>query len=82
MFLDKEHRGPIELSEDTEILAMDPTTTEDVLPSQLVDANDNDLLLSVSDREESLGVVSNGSHAYGGPDLSAFETASFAPRSV
>jgi hypothetical protein len=81
MFLDKEHRGPI-ITEESDILPMGPTTTEDVLPSQLVDANDNDLLLSASDREESLVTNGNGSHAYSGPDLSGFETSSFAPRSA
>lgn len=81
MFLDKEHRGPI-ITEESDILPMGPTTTEDVLPSQLVDANDNDLLLSASDREESLVTNGNGSLAYSGPDLSGFETSSFAPRSA
>ncbi|CAK9859595.1 unnamed protein product [Sphagnum jensenii] len=76
MFLDKEHRGPIELTEDTGILPMDSKLSNDVLPSQHVEANDNDLLLSASEREESRGGVGNGSYAYSGPDLSGFDTPS------
>lgn len=81
MFLDKEVRGPIELADDSGILPMGPTIADDVLPSQLVDATDNDLLLSASDKEESLAVASNGSH-YTDPDLSGFESSSAAPRLV
>lgn len=81
MFLDKEVRGPIELVEDTGLLPMGPTTTDDVLPSQLVDANDNDLLLGPSDKEDSIVAASNGSHAYNGPDLSGFDSLSAPQRS-
>ena len=81
MFLDKEVRGPIELTEDSVILPLGPTIADDVLPSQLVDATDNDLLLGASDKEESLVSASNGSH-YSGPDLAGFETSSAAPRLV
>jgi hypothetical protein len=80
MFLDKEVLGPIELADDSGILPMGPTITDDVLPSQLVDATDNDLLLSASDKEESVAAASNGSH-YSGPDLTGFESSSAAPRS-
>lgn len=82
MFLDKEVRGPIELVEDTGLLPMGPTTTDDVLPSQLVDANDNDLLLGPSDKEDSIVAASNGSHAYKGPDLSGFDSLSAPQRLV
>ncbi|KAG0560601.1 hypothetical protein M758_10G187600 [Ceratodon purpureus] len=81
MFLDKEVRGPIELTEDSGILPLGPTIADDVLPSQLVDATDNDLLLSASDKEESVAAVSNGSH-YSGPDLAGFESSSAPPRST
>jgi hypothetical protein len=81
MFLDKEVRGPIELTEDSGILPLGPTIADDVLPSQLVDATDNDLLLSASDKEESVAAASNGSH-YSGPDLAGFESSSAASRLV
>lgn len=81
MFLDKEVRGPIELADDSGILPMGTTVADDVLPSQLVDATDNDLLLSASDKEESVATASNGSH-YSGPDLAGFESSAAAPRLV
>lgn len=81
MFLDKEVRGPIELTEDPGLLPLGPTIADDVLPSQLVDATDNDLLLSASDKEESIAAASNGSH-YSGPDLAGFETSAATPRLV
>ncbi|XP_024520729.1 beta-adaptin-like protein A isoform X1 [Selaginella moellendorffii] len=52
MFLDKEHRKLYEFS--------DEAAPTDVLPTQKLDANDNDLLLGAFDKEESQSGVSNG----------------------
>eukprot|EP00249_Psilotum_nudum_P021679 c28199_g1_i1 orf=558-3068(-) len=74
MFLDKEHRGVFEFLDDTESLTPGVESAEEILPSQHVEATDNDLLLSASEKEESRGVVSNGSLMYSAPNVTAFET--------
>lgn len=55
---------------------MGPTPIEDVLPSQLVDANDNGHLWSTSGQEESRA---SDPHAYSGVGLPASEITSLAP---
>ncbi|XP_077219797.1 adaptin family protein [Tasmannia lanceolata] len=66
MFTDKEHRGPFEFSEELGSLSM-LTESEDNVPAQRFEANDNDLLLSISEKEENRVPTNNGS-AYSAPD--------------
>ncbi|KAJ4953193.1 hypothetical protein NE237_030025 [Protea cynaroides] len=66
MFTDKEHRGPFEFSEELGILSVGVESDDNVSPAQRVEASDNDLLLSTSEKEESRGPSSNGS-AYSAP---------------
>eukprot|EP00252_Welwitschia_mirabilis_P020113 TRINITY_DN4851_c0_g1_i1.p1 TRINITY_DN4851_c0_g1~~TRINITY_DN4851_c0_g1_i1.p1 ORF type:complete len:844 (-),score=200.12 TRINITY_DN4851_c0_g1_i1:295-2826(-) len=69
MFIDKEHRGPFEISEGNGDLATDETSVDNALPSQRLEATDNDLLLSASEKEESRAQSSNGSLTYNAPDF-------------
>lgn len=74
MFLDKEHRGPFEFSDDGSTMASVAESSENMLSGQRVDANDNDLLLSASEKEDSRGVVvSNGSSSYHAPSSSTLD---------
>ncbi|XP_043704548.1 beta-adaptin-like protein A [Telopea speciosissima] len=66
MFTDKEHRGPFEFSEDLGSLSVGVESADTVSPAQRVEASDNDLLLSTSEKEESRGPSNNGS-AYSAP---------------
>ncbi|XP_010254119.1 PREDICTED: beta-adaptin-like protein A isoform X2 [Nelumbo nucifera] len=66
MFTDKEHRGPFEFSEELGSLSVGVESAHNVIPAQRVDANDNDLLLSTSEKEENKGPSSNGS-SYNAP---------------
>nr|ATG71013.1 AP4B [Cupressus duclouxiana] len=75
MFIDKEHRGPFEFSEDIGALATGASPDNSVLPSQRVEASDNDLLLSASEKEENRGIAANGSLAYSAPDYNGSSTA-------
>ncbi|WVZ69593.1 hypothetical protein U9M48_018359 [Paspalum notatum var. saurae] len=61
MFTDKEHRGPFEYSEDLTNLTVGAETTENVISAQRYQENDNDLLLSTSDKEDNGTRASNGS---------------------
>lgn len=71
MFLDKEHRGPFEFLDDASTNASATESSETMLAGQRVDANDNDLLLSASEKEDTRGIVaSNGSSAYVAPSSS------------
>nr|DAD44678.1 TPA_asm: hypothetical protein HUJ06_002908 [Nelumbo nucifera] len=65
MFTDKEHRGPFEFSEELGSLSVGESA-ENVISAQRVDANDNDLLLSTSEKEENRAPSNNGS-AYSAP---------------
>ncbi|KAJ6799291.1 beta-adaptin-like protein A [Iris pallida] len=67
LFTDKEHRGPFEFSEELGNLSVVPDPADNVIPAQRYEANDNDLLLSTSEKEESGGPVNNDS-AYSAPD--------------
>ncbi|KAG2699747.1 hypothetical protein I3843_07G203400 [Carya illinoinensis] len=66
MFTDKEHRGPFEFSDELGHLSIGAESTGTVVPAQRVEANDKDLLLSVSEKEES-GGPSNNASAYSAP---------------
>lgn len=61
MFTDKEHRGPFEYSEDLTNLAVGAEAQENVISAQRYQENDNDLLLSTSDKEDNGTRASNGS---------------------
>lgn len=67
MFIDKEHRGPFEFSEDIGNLSVGADSEVNVIPAQRYEASDNDLLLSTSEKEESRGATNDGS-AYSAPD--------------
>ncbi|KAK3004085.1 hypothetical protein RJ639_017885 [Escallonia herrerae] len=66
MFTDKEHRGPFAFSEELGNLSIGAESAENIVSAQRVDANDQDLLLSTSEKEESRGPSNNGS-AYSAP---------------
>lgn len=66
MFIDKEHRGPFEFSDELGQLSIGTESAENVSSAHRVEANDKDLLLSTSDREENKGPTTNGS-AYDAP---------------
>lgn len=72
MFTDKEHRGPFEFSDELGNLSMGAESTGTVVPAQRVEANDKDLLLGTSEKEDSRGPSTNGS-AYSAP---AYDTSS------
>lgn len=61
MFTDKDHRGPFEYSEDLTNLAVGTEAQENVISAQRYQENDNDLLLSTSDKEDNGTRASNGS---------------------
>lgn len=66
MFTDKEHRGPFEFSDELSNLSIGADAVDTVVPAQQVDANDKDLLLSTSEKEDGRALSSNGS-AYSAP---------------
>ncbi|KQK08816.1 beta-adaptin-like protein A [Brachypodium distachyon] len=61
MFTDKEHRGTFEYSEDLTNLTVGVEAPETVISAQRYQENDNDLLLSTSDKEDNVTRASNGS---------------------
>ncbi|XP_075661254.1 beta-adaptin-like protein A [Castanea sativa] len=78
MFTDKEHRGPFEFSDELGNLSIGAESAAGtVVPAHRVEANDRDLLLSTSEKEEIRGLSNNGS-AYNAPsyDGSAVSAAS------
>ena len=78
MFTDKEHRGPFEFSDELGNLSIGAESAAGtVVPAHRVEANDKDLLLSTSEKEEIKGPSNNGS-AYSAPsyDGSAISAAS------
>lgn len=78
MFTDKEHRGPFEFSDELGNLSIGAESAAGtVVPAHRVEANDKDLLLSTSEKEEIKGPSNNGS-AYSAPsyDGSAVSAAS------
>lgn len=70
MFTDKEHRGAFSFSEELGNLSIGVEDSSNVVSAQIVDASDNDLLLSTSEKEENRGPGSNGS-AYSAPSYGA-----------
>lgn len=72
MFTHKEHRGPFEFSDEIGHVSIGTESVDTVVPANRVEANDKDLLLSTSEKEETR--VSNiNSSAYSAPsyDLSS-----------
>ncbi|XP_047053379.1 beta-adaptin-like protein A [Lolium rigidum] len=77
MFTDKEHRGTFEYSEDLTNLTVGAEAPETVISAQRYQENDNDLLLSTSDKEDNGTRTSNGSYTstYNAPsDLLSLQT--------
>jgi hypothetical protein len=77
MFTDKEHRGTFEYSEDLTNLTVGAEAPETVISAQRYQENDNDLLLSTSDKEDNGTRSSNGSFTstYNAPsDLLSLQT--------
>ncbi|XP_058113759.1 beta-adaptin-like protein A [Magnolia sinica] len=70
MFTDKEHRGPFEFSEELGGLSVGAESEVNVIQAQRFEANDNDLLLGTSEKEE-IRVPSNNGSAYSAPDFDA-----------
>jgi len=66
MFTDKEHRGTFEFADELGNLSITAESGESVVPAQRVEANDKDLLLSTSEKDEGREPGSNGS-AYNAP---------------
>ena len=66
MFTDKEHRGPFEFSDELGSLSIGVDSADNVVPAHRVEANDKDLLLSTSEKEESR-VATNYGSAYDAP---------------
>lgn len=60
MFTDKEHRGPFEFSEELGNLSIGTESAATVVPVHRVEANDKDLLLSTTEKEETRGPINNG----------------------
>lgn len=74
MFTGKEHRGLIDISEELGNLSAEAQPAAEALPAQIYEANDVDLLLSTSEKEEIRGPVSNSS-AYRAPDYDSTSAA-------
>lgn len=68
MFTDKEHRGTFEFADELGNLSISAESGESVVPAQRVEANDKDLLLGTSEKDEGRDPGSNGS-AYYAPSL-------------
>ncbi|KAL8499231.1 hypothetical protein ACS0TY_022274 [Phlomoides rotata] len=75
MFTDKEHRGPFAFSEELGNLSISAEPSDNVVAAQGVEANDKDLLLSISEKEESQGLGNNGS-VYNAPSLGQLDLVS------
>ncbi|GAB4837274.1 hypothetical protein Ancab_002176 [Ancistrocladus abbreviatus] len=66
MFIDKEHRGPFEFSDELGNMSIGAEAADNVVLAQRVEENDKDLLLSTSEKEES-GAPSHNGSAYNAP---------------
>ncbi|CAL0319222.1 unnamed protein product [Lupinus luteus] len=66
MFTDKEHRGTFEFSDELGNLSISAEPGDAVVPAQIVEANDKDLLLSTEEKYEGREPGINGS-AYSAP---------------
>ncbi|XP_073275708.1 beta-adaptin-like protein A [Primulina huaijiensis] len=67
MFTDKEYRGPFAFSEELGNLSIGTDSGDHIIAAQGVEANDKDLLLSTSEKEDNQGYRSNGGSAYSAP---------------
>lgn len=65
MFTDKEYRGPFAFSEELGNMSIGVEGAETIVSSQRVEANDKDLLLSASEKEDKS--LSNNGSAYNAP---------------
>ena len=61
MFTYKEHRGTFEFADELGNLSISAESADSVVPAQRVEANDKDLLLSTSEKDEGRDPGSNGS---------------------
>ncbi|XP_073039117.1 beta-adaptin-like protein A [Primulina eburnea] len=61
MFTDKEYRGPFAFSEELGNLSIGTESGDHIIVAQGVEANDKDLLLSTSEKEDNQGYRNNGS---------------------
>ncbi|XP_004291213.1 PREDICTED: beta-adaptin-like protein A [Fragaria vesca subsp. vesca] len=66
MFTHKEHRGPFEFSDEIGHVSIGTESADTAVPANRVEANDKDLLLSTSEKEETK-VPNNSSSAYSAP---------------
>ncbi|TYJ24707.1 hypothetical protein E1A91_A08G279500v1 [Gossypium mustelinum] len=74
MFTDKEHRVPLEFADELGNLSIGEAANN-VVPTQMVEENDKDLLLTTSEKEETKGSRNNGSAytvPYDGSSTSVF----------
>ncbi|RYQ85443.1 hypothetical protein Ahy_B10g105006 isoform A [Arachis hypogaea] len=81
MFTDKEHRGTLEFSDELANLSINAEAGDSAVPAQRVEANDNDLLLSITEKEEGRDAASNGS-AYSAPSYDGASATSAASQSL
>ncbi|RYR33510.1 hypothetical protein Ahy_A10g048123 isoform B [Arachis hypogaea] len=81
MFTDKEHRGTFEFSDELANLTINAEAGDSAVPAQRVEANDNDLLLSITEKEEGRDAASNGS-AYSAPSYDGASATSAASQSL
>lgn len=76
MFTDKEHRGPFEFSDELGNLSIGTESADTIVPGHRVEANDKDLLLSTSEKEETRGLSNNGAYSAPSYDSSLVSIAS------
>lgn len=81
MFTDKEHQGTFEFSDELGNLSISADSGDSAVPAQRVEANDNDLLLSTTEKEEGRDAGSNGS-AYSAPSYNGASATSATSQSL
>ncbi|XP_050208692.1 beta-adaptin-like protein A [Mercurialis annua] len=79
MFTDKEHRGAFEFSDELGNLSIGAASANEAVPAAKIEANDKDLLLGTSEKEESRGGGNNGS-AYSAPLFDVPSVSAAAPQ--
>jgi hypothetical protein len=70
MFTDKEHRGPFEFSDELGNLSIGADSADNVVSVERVEANDKDLLLITTDKDDSTA-FSNNDAGYSAPLIDA-----------
>ena len=70
MFTDKEHRGPFEFSDELGNLSIGADSSDNVVSVERVEANDKDLLLITTDKDDSTA-FSNNDAGYSAPLIDA-----------